>query len=301
MARYTANGALDPTFNGIGRVTTHFGRSFSTYDSGEGVAIQADGRIVVMGYGAESTQFGGYYTRDLQLARYETNGALDPSFSDDGRMETSWYADSLGYGVALESNGRIVTFGQAAGALALARINTDGTVDATFSDNGKQTDRGRAPRPQRVWRRRRRAGRRQAGGRRDQLRRRLRDRALPRRPAGSQPAESEHTGHADHRRSVRADERGRAVVQVHGHAFGLDVRVQARRAGHRDGHVRELRVAEGVRPAHGRPVQRSRFARHAPGSPTRPRRRGRSPSIRWRRGWSTTLSRQSLRATRGRS
>ena len=54
VARYTANGALDPTFNGIGRVTTHFGRSFSTYDSGEGVAIQADGRIVVMGYGAES-------------------------------------------------------------------------------------------------------------------------------------------------------------------------------------------------------------------------------------------------------
>ena len=145
VAVYTAGGALDPTFNGIGRVTTHFGRSFSTYDSGEGVAIQADGRIVVMGYGAESTQFGGYYTRDLQLARYETNGALDRSFSDDGRMETSWYAESLGYGVALESNGRIVTFGQAGSALALARINTDGTLDATFSDNGKQTTEAALP------------------------------------------------------------------------------------------------------------------------------------------------------------
>ena len=77
VARYTAGGALDPTFNGGGTTTTDFGWSQSTYDSGEGVAIQADGRIVVMGYGAEQTQFGGYYTRDLQLARYETNGALD--------------------------------------------------------------------------------------------------------------------------------------------------------------------------------------------------------------------------------
>ena len=92
-----------------------------------------------MGYGAEQTQFGGYYTRDLQLARYETSGALDSSFSDDGRLETSFYADTLGYGVALESNGRAVAFGKAAGAFALARLNTDGTLDATFSDNGKQT------------------------------------------------------------------------------------------------------------------------------------------------------------------
>ena len=60
-------------------------------------------------------------------------------------METSWYADSLGYGVALESNGRIVTFGQAGSALALARLNTDGTVDATFSDNGKQTTEAALP------------------------------------------------------------------------------------------------------------------------------------------------------------
>ena len=76
--------------------TTDFGCSHSTYDSGEGVAIQADGRIVVVGYGAEQTQFGGYYTRDLQLARYETNGALDRSFSDDGRLETSFVCGHVG-------------------------------------------------------------------------------------------------------------------------------------------------------------------------------------------------------------
>jgi uncharacterized delta-60 repeat protein len=132
VARYTSGGALDTAW------TTDFGRSQSTYDSGEGVAIQADGRIVVVGSGAEQTQFGGLFTRDLQLARYESSGALDSSFSEDGRLETSLYADTLGYGVAVEGDGRIVAFGKAGGAFALARINTDGTLDGTFSDDGKQ-------------------------------------------------------------------------------------------------------------------------------------------------------------------
>ncbi|HEY6886822.1 MAG TPA: proprotein convertase P-domain-containing protein [Solirubrobacter sp.] len=140
VARYTPSGALERSW------TTDFGWSQSTYDSGEGVVIQADGRIVVVGYGAEQTQFGGYFTRDLQLARYESSGALDSSFSDDprpfsddGRMETSFYADTLGYGLALDSNGRAVAFGKAGGAFAVARLNTDGTLDATFGDDGKQT------------------------------------------------------------------------------------------------------------------------------------------------------------------
>jgi hypothetical protein len=41
--------------------------------------------------------------------------------------------------VALDGNGRIVAIGKAAGAFTLARFNTDGTLDATFSDDGKQT------------------------------------------------------------------------------------------------------------------------------------------------------------------
>ena len=133
LARYSAGGAL------VSVQTTDFGHSQSTYDSGEGVAIQADGHIVVVGYGQEQDQFGGYYPRDLQLARYDVSGALDSTFSDDGRLATSFGADSLGYGVALEGNGRIVAIGKAAGAFTLARFNTDGTLDATFSDDGKQT------------------------------------------------------------------------------------------------------------------------------------------------------------------
>ena len=45
LARYGADGALDPSFSGDGLVTTDLGGT----DAGQAVAIQADGRIVVAG------------------------------------------------------------------------------------------------------------------------------------------------------------------------------------------------------------------------------------------------------------
>ena len=46
LARYTSDGALDPTFGGSGRVVTAFSKGF---DSASSVAIQADGKIVAAG------------------------------------------------------------------------------------------------------------------------------------------------------------------------------------------------------------------------------------------------------------
>ena len=124
--------------------------------------------------------------------------------------------------MAVAGDGRIVAFGKAGGAFALARFNTDGTLDATFSDNGKQTIPAALAgaddvgvdgvlqgdgKPVVVGT--------TAGG----------DFALAR--VHGDPldptARSKHTGNADRRRSVRADERDVAVVQLHGDAFGLDV------------------------------------------------------------------------------
>ena len=46
-ARYTANGGLDTSFNGTGKVTTQIG---GTVNRAYGVAIQSDGKIVSAGY-----------------------------------------------------------------------------------------------------------------------------------------------------------------------------------------------------------------------------------------------------------
>ena len=136
LARYLGDGALDTSFSRDGRQTTDFG---GTYDSGEGVAVLADGRIVVAGHGSAVDSIGSYFPSDFELARYDARGTLDPSFSGDGRQTTDFGGDEFGYGVALQPNGRIVAFGKAASAFALARYNADGSLDTGFAGDGRQT------------------------------------------------------------------------------------------------------------------------------------------------------------------
>ena len=50
LARYNPNGSLDPSFSGDGKQTTKFGG----FDYANGVALQADGKIVTVG----TTEFG---------------------------------------------------------------------------------------------------------------------------------------------------------------------------------------------------------------------------------------------------
>ena len=66
------------------------------------VAIQPDGKIVVAG----STDAG------FALARYNTNGTLDTSFSGDGKLTTAFAGQSdVATGVAIQPDGRIVAGG----------------------------------------------------------------------------------------------------------------------------------------------------------------------------------------------
>ena len=102
------------------------------------MAIQADGKIVVAGTDNS-------HTGDFALARYNTDGSLDTSFSCDGKQVTDFAGNvEVGNGVAVQSDGRIVvagsSFSQAtANDFAVARYNTDGSLDTGFSGDGKQT------------------------------------------------------------------------------------------------------------------------------------------------------------------
>jgi uncharacterized delta-60 repeat protein len=140
VARYKADGSLDTSFSGDGKQTT----DFDGYEYGGGVAIQADDRIVVSGTsipsGADS-DFG-----DFAVARYDTTGSLDASFSGDGRQTTNFDVEDTGQDVAIGADGKIVVAGKSSpdftlgrGDFALARYNTDGSLDASFSGDGRQT------------------------------------------------------------------------------------------------------------------------------------------------------------------
>jgi len=122
LARYYADGTLDPDFQGGGKVVTP--------GSAEGtdVAIQADGKIVVA-------------AGLLQLERYNPDGSLDNGF---GVVDTFPFSVSVGgHGLALQGDGKIVVAGEAGLAgevdIGLARYNSNGTLDKSFSFDGLVT------------------------------------------------------------------------------------------------------------------------------------------------------------------
>ena len=135
LARYNADGTLDTSFSGDGRQTTDFGG----FDPATGVALQGDGKIVAVG-GAGGDEF---VADDFALARYNPDGSLDTSFSGDGKQTTDFGGSDQANGVVLQGDGKIVAVGHSvavAGAdFALARYNPNGSLDTSFSGDGRQT------------------------------------------------------------------------------------------------------------------------------------------------------------------
>lgn len=131
IARYRTNGSLDPTFSGDGQKTTDF---WDLGDFAYGVAIQADGRIVVVGQANNGTN------EDFAIARYRTNGALDSSFSGDGRRTASMSSTGfeIATAVAIQDDGAIVVAGYADLMFAVMRFEPNGRLDRSFSGDGKQ-------------------------------------------------------------------------------------------------------------------------------------------------------------------
>ena len=143
VARYNSDGTLDTAFSGDGKQTTDFGGN----DVVTAMAIQGNGKIVLAGYTTgNSTSY------DFAVARYNTNGALDTTFSTDGKQTTDFGNTSdHATAAAIQSNGRIVVVGYTFSTLphydfALARYTSTGTLDTSFSGDGKQiTDFGNTP------------------------------------------------------------------------------------------------------------------------------------------------------------
>ncbi|MFO1000538.1 MAG: LamG-like jellyroll fold domain-containing protein [Planctomycetaceae bacterium] len=135
IARYDLNGRLDATFDTDGRVVTDFGATTLSTDIANDQTIQSDGKIIVAGY----TSIGGNV--DFALARYNINGSLDTTFDGDGRVLTSFGASDYARGVRVQSDGKIVAGGYTTLSgntdFALARYNSNGSLDTTFGSSGR--------------------------------------------------------------------------------------------------------------------------------------------------------------------
>jgi len=139
VARYKSNGVLDSTFGTNGKVITNIGTS---YDNAYAVAIQADGKILVVGYGT-------YTYSQFALARYDTTGAIDSTFGTNGVVSTWFgYGHDIAYGVVVQLDGKIVVAGTITNSFGeydfgVVRYNSDGSYDNTFGGSGRaQTDMG---------------------------------------------------------------------------------------------------------------------------------------------------------------
>jgi uncharacterized delta-60 repeat protein len=148
VARYNQDGTPDTTFDGDGRTRTIFRTRFGgSYAYAYAVTIQPDGRIVAAGEFRNEDRHGNP-SRGFALARYHVNGSADGSFAGDGKVKTRFGYTSAAFGVAVQTDGRIVAAGGladlsdvVASRFAVIRYEPDGSLDQSFGRDGKRKTR----------------------------------------------------------------------------------------------------------------------------------------------------------------
>ncbi|MHB8580552.1 MAG: T9SS type A sorting domain-containing protein [Ignavibacteriaceae bacterium] len=143
VARYNSNGTPDSNFGGPA------GNGFILAGGDDwaaaSVLIQTDGKIVVAGSADLSPNLNASMnTYEFGLYRFNSNGTIDSSFGQYGQAQTSIfggdYAADHVYAAALQGDSKIIVAGASADssqtAFALARFNSDGTIDKSFGTNG---------------------------------------------------------------------------------------------------------------------------------------------------------------------
>jgi len=140
LARYNTGGSLDTTFGNAGYVITAFNANH--FDALLSVLLQPDGKIVASGFSFTEDPDTFEESSDIVAARYNANGSLDTSFGGDGKVIIDIGDFDYIEGMALQSNGKILLCGdtfiesQDLDDSLVVRLNTDGSLDTSFSDDG---------------------------------------------------------------------------------------------------------------------------------------------------------------------
>ena len=101
LVRYNSDGTLDGSFGVGGLVTTDF---FGGLDSVRSVVLQCDGKILAAGTAYDNAA-------DFALARYDTNGILDPTFGNAGKVTTNIVGSDFATDMTMQGDGKIVMSG----------------------------------------------------------------------------------------------------------------------------------------------------------------------------------------------
>jgi uncharacterized delta-60 repeat protein len=162
LIRLNGDGTLDTTFSSDGKATFDIN---SGVDEGRSVTVQADGKILVAGFSQDSS--GDYNSADFSVIRLNADGSRDETFGgfsyNNGYnynitkgaatfdVGSSSYRD-IGSSVTLQNDGKILISGagwdDSGGYIGVIRLNKDGTLDTTFSGDGRVTISGNLNSPE---------------------------------------------------------------------------------------------------------------------------------------------------------
>lgn len=140
VLRLNADGSRDTNFAPEGRISIEFDYGGSKVDVARDVAIQPDGKIVVVGRAQISGE-----NYDFAFARLHGNGTgLDYSFSTNGKGNAAIGGlFDTAESVLVQPDGKIVLvgyshFGALRYAVSAARLTSAGVYDDTFSGDGRE-------------------------------------------------------------------------------------------------------------------------------------------------------------------
>lgn len=142
VAKINTDGTMGTTFGVNGWVVLTFDGAASYADD---LAIQADGKIVISGFALNGSE----NRFHVAAARLNADGSVDNTFGTNGKVLFNvgeW--NDFGEGIAIQSDGKILIGGHKWIAnldqrhdLFVARLNTDGSLDASYGTSGVATAR----------------------------------------------------------------------------------------------------------------------------------------------------------------
>lgn len=139
VVRYNENGKIDSSFGAQGKALIEFSSGF---DFAYAIALQPDGKIVLAGVADVNSS-----DSPFAITRLNSNGRLDSEFGPSGKVRTNFFGEpNQANAVALQSDGKIIVAGWAGRGperpevLAIARYDTNGSLDATFATGGMLTN-----------------------------------------------------------------------------------------------------------------------------------------------------------------
>jgi uncharacterized delta-60 repeat protein len=140
ISKYNANGTLDVTFDGDGKVTTKF--EYGT-DELKSLLILPDDKFIAVGTSRNTVPNNAFFS-NIVFSKYNSNGTLDLSFGNLGKVVPVFGENVYTILNALiQSDGKILinafysTFGSNETFFELIRYNSNGSLDTTFGNNGK--------------------------------------------------------------------------------------------------------------------------------------------------------------------